>query len=74
MDLLDMNDYGPKINESFGCILVVIDNFSKFSWTNLSKNEAPRTRFFWKQSHFFEIKLIEGVDGREFVSEIVLIP
>ena len=32
-DLLDMKDYGPKNNEGYRYILVVIDNFSNFGWT-----------------------------------------
>ena len=37
LDLLDMIDYKTKNNNDFRYILVVIDNFSKFGWTNSIK-------------------------------------
>ena len=42
VDLLDLNDYGPKNNKSYGYILVVIDNFSKFEWTLPLKNKSAQ--------------------------------
>ena len=33
MDLLDLNDHGPRNNKGYRYILVVIDNFSNFGWT-----------------------------------------
>ena len=32
--MLDLNDYGPKMNKGYRFILVVIDNFSYFGWTD----------------------------------------
>ena len=42
-DLLDMNDYGIKINKGYRYILVVIDNFSKFGWTIPVKNKNAQS-------------------------------
>ena len=42
-DLLDMNDYGIKNNKGYRCILVVIDNFSKFGWTIPVKNKYAQS-------------------------------
>ena len=30
LDILDLNDYGPKKNKYYRYVLVIIDNFSKF--------------------------------------------
>ena len=31
--LLDLKDYGPRLNKSFRFILVKIDSLSKYAWT-----------------------------------------
>ena len=33
LDILDLKDYDPENNRGYGYVLVIIDNFSKFSWT-----------------------------------------
>ena len=33
LDILDRKDYGPENNRGYRCVLVTIDNFSKFEWT-----------------------------------------
>ena len=33
LDILDLNDYGPKNNRGYRYVLVILDNFSKFVWT-----------------------------------------
>ena len=37
LDILDLEDHGPENNRNFGYILVLMDKFSKFSWTVPSK-------------------------------------
>ena len=38
-DNLDSKDFGPENNRGHRCVLVIIDNFSKFGWTvPLKKN------------------------------------
>ena len=38
--LLDLKDYGPKINKSFRYSLVVIDSLSKNAWTVSMGNKS----------------------------------
>ena len=33
LDILEMEYYGPENNRGYRYVLVVIDNFSKFTWT-----------------------------------------
>ena len=42
-DFLDMNDYGIKNNKGYRCVLVVVDNFSKFGWTIPLKNKYAQS-------------------------------
>ena len=44
LDILDLEDYGPKNNRGYGYVLVVIDNFSKFGWTVPTKNKNAQTK------------------------------
>ena len=61
-DLLDMNDYGPKINKGYRYILVVIDNFSKIGWTFPLKNKyaQSKTDVFIKISKHQDVKQISS--------------
>ena len=43
VDILDLNDYGPKNNRGYRHVLVIIDNFSKFGWTVPIKNKNAQT-------------------------------
>ena len=43
LDILDLKDYGPKNNKGYRYVLVVIDNFSKFGWTDPLKNKNAIT-------------------------------
>ena len=43
LDILDLNDYGPKNNRGYRYALVTIDNFSKFGWTIPLKNKNAQT-------------------------------
>ena len=73
-DLLDMNDYYIKNNNGFRCILVVIDNFSKFGWTIPLKNKYAQSII----DAFSQIiktsrrkpNLLETDDGKECVNKI----
>ena len=41
--ILDLKDYGPENKKSYGCVLVVIDNFLKFGCTTPRKNKNAQT-------------------------------
>ena len=73
-DLLDMNDYGPKNNSGHRCILVVIDIFSKFSWTIPLRNKYAQsiTDAFSQIIKTSNCKpnLLETDDGKEYVNKI----
>ena len=43
IDLLDLNDYGPKNNRGYRYCLIVIDNFSKYGWAIPIKNKNSQT-------------------------------
>ena len=43
LDILDLKDYGPENKRNYRYVLVVIDNFSKFSWTLPLKNKNAQT-------------------------------
>ena len=43
LDILDLNDNGPKNNRGYRYVLVVIDNFSKYGWTVPLKNKNAQT-------------------------------
>ena len=43
LDLLDLKDYGPGKNRGYRYVLNIIDNFSKFGWKILLKNENAQT-------------------------------
>ena len=43
IDLLDLNDYGPKNNKGYRYCLIVIDNFSKYGWVIPIKNKNSQT-------------------------------
>ena len=40
LDILDLKDYGPENNRGYRYVLVIIDNFSKFGWTEPLKKNA----------------------------------
>ena len=74
LDILDLNDYGPKNNRGYRYVLVVIDNFSKFGWTIPLKNkkaEIIKNAFenILKSSKR-KPNLIETDDGSEFVNKL----
>ena len=39
LDILDLKDYGPENRRGYRYALVIIDIFSKFSWTAPLKNK-----------------------------------
>ena len=43
IDLLDLNDYGPKNNRGYRYCLIIIDNFSKYGWAIPIKNKNSQT-------------------------------
>ena len=55
IDLLDLNDYGPKNNKGYRYCLIVIDNFSKYGWAIPIKNKNSQTikDFILKISYIF---------------------
>ena len=47
LDILDLKDYGPEKNRYCRYVLVVIESFSKFKWTDpLKKNAITITHSF----------------------------
>ena len=73
-DLLDMNDCRIKNNTGYRYILVVIDNFSEFAWTNPLKNKYAQsiTDAFSQIIKTSRRKpyLLETDDGKEYVNKI----
>ena len=73
-DLLDMNDYGPKNNNGYRYILVVIDKFSKFGLTIPLKNKYAQsiTDAFSQiiKTSRRKPNLLETDDGKEYVNKI----
>ena len=43
LDILELNDYGPKNNRGYRYVLVIIDNFSNIGWTVPPKNKNAQT-------------------------------
>ena len=43
LDIVNLNDYGPKSLRGFKYVSVVIDTFSKFGWTVSLKNKVAQT-------------------------------
>ena len=70
LDILDLKDYGPKINRSYRYVLVTIDNFSKFGWTVPLKNKNAQTKKDSFENILLSSKrkpnLIESDRGKEF--------
>ena len=40
---LDLKEYGPENNRGHRYVLIVIDEFSKYSWTQTLKNKSAQT-------------------------------
>ena len=43
LDIFDLKDYGSGNNRGYRCVIVIIDNFSKFGWTTPLKNKNAQT-------------------------------
>ena len=43
LDILDLKDHGAENNRGYRYVLVIIDNFSKFGWTDPLKNKTAQT-------------------------------
>ena len=74
VDILDLNDYGPKNNKGYRYVLVVIDGFSKFGWTTPIKNKNCQTIKYSFGNILIISKrkpnLIESDRGKEFYNNI----
>ena len=74
LDILDLNDYGPKNNRGYRYALVTIDNFSKFGWTIPLKNKNAQTIKDSFENILISSKrkpnLIESDRGKEFYNNI----
>ena len=74
LDILDLNDYGPKNNRGYRYVLVIIDNFSKFGWTLPLKNKNAQTIKDSFENILINSKrkpiLIETDRGKEFYNNI----
>ena len=73
-DLLDINDYGIKNNKGYRYNLVIIENFSKFSWTIPLKDKYAQsiTDAFSQiiKTSRRKPNLLETDDGKEYVNKI----
>ena len=74
LDILDLNDYGPKNNRGYRYALVTIDNFSKYGWTVPLKNKNAQTIKDSFENILINSKrkpnLLESDRGREFYNNI----
>ena len=74
LDILDLNDYGPKNNRGYRYVLVIIDNFSKFGWTIPLKNKNAQTKKDSFENTLISSKrkpnLIESDRGKKFYINI----
>ena len=74
LEIVDLNDYGPKNNRGYRYVLVIIDDFSKFGWTVPIKNKNAQTikDSFEKILIISKRKpnLIESDRGKEFYNNI----
>ena len=69
LNILDLKDYGPESRRRYRCVLVIIDNFSKFGWTVPLKNKKAQTIKDSFESILIGSKkpgLIERDRGKEF--------
>ena len=49
LDIIDLKGYGHKNNHNYRYVLLVIDNSSKFGWTESLKNKYSQTgKTLWK--------------------------
>ena len=75
LDILDLNDYGPKNNRGYRYVLVTIDNFLKYGWTTPLKNKNAQTIKDSFENILISSKrkpnLIETDRGREFYNNII---
>ena len=75
LDMLDLNDYGPKNKKGYRYVLVIIDNFSKFGFTVPLKNKNGQTRKDSFENTLISSKikpnLIESDRGREFYNNFL---
>ena len=74
LDILDLKDYGPENNKGYRYVLVVIDNFSKYGWTQPLKNKNAQTIKNSFENILINSKrspnLIESDRGKEFYNNI----
>ena len=74
LDILDLKDYGPENNRNCRYALLVIDNFSKFGWTDALKNKNAQTIKDCFENIIISSKrkpnLIETDRGKEFYNNI----
>ena len=74
LDILDLNDNGPKNNRGYRYVLVNIDNFSKYGWTVPIKNKNAQTIKDSFENILISSKrkpnLIESDRGKDFYNNI----
>ena len=74
LGILDLKDYGSENNRGYRCVLVLIDNFSKFGWTIPLKNKNAQTTRDSFENILINSKrkpnLIETDHGKEFYNNI----
>ena len=74
LDILNLNDNGPKNNRGYRYVLVNIDNFSKYGWTVPIKNKNAQTIKDSFENILISSKrkpnLIESDRGKDFYNNI----
>ena len=74
LDVLDLNEYGPKNDRGYRYDLVIIDNFSKFGWRVPLKNKNAQTMKDSFENIIISSKskpnLIESDHGKEFYNNV----
>ena len=57
LDILDLKDYGPENNKGYRCVLVIVDNFSKYGWTIPLKKKCSNNKGIFRK-HFDKFEKI----------------
>ena len=74
LDILDLKGYGPENKKGYRYVLVVIDNFSKYGWTQPLRNKNAQTIKDSFENILMSSKrkpnLIESDRGKEFYNNI----
>ena len=74
LDILDLKDYDSVNNRGYRYVLVIINTFSKYGWTNPRKNKKAQTTKDSFENILISSKrkpnLFESYRGKEFYNSI----